>query len=73
MTELTTVVGIANIGAFVVEAIGLGFILKDSHKHPSTIVIAARAELYAALNLLLAFYEYMDDDVLSPLVGRYEK
>jgi hypothetical protein len=69
----TVVVGAANVGAFVVEAIGLGHLVKDSPKNPIVINAEARTELRKALDILLQFHKAMDDDTLSPLIERYNE
>jgi hypothetical protein len=68
-----TVVGFANIGAFVVEAFGLGHLLSSTAKGPAAIVDKAREELCAAFNILDKFHLVVDDDLLSPLVEKYER
>jgi hypothetical protein len=66
---LATTAGISTVGALVFNGIGLGHLLVKS---PATIVEEARQELSSALAILDAFHTVIDNDLMAPLVGRYD-
>jgi hypothetical protein len=68
-----TVVGVSNIGSFVIEAIGLGHLLASTAKRPAAIIEKARDELCAAFEIIDKFHVVMDNDLLTPLVEKYER
>jgi len=73
MSVIGTAANFSTIACFVVEAFGLGHILSSTAKDPDAIMEEARGELCAAFNILEKFELVVDDDLLSPLVEKYER
>jgi hypothetical protein len=73
MSGLNVAVATAAIGSFVFSGIGLSHLLKDTVKHPSTIIEEARNELSDALAILNTFQAVIQDDFTVPLFGKYKR
>jgi hypothetical protein len=67
------VVGVANIGSFLFQGVGMGHLIKKSTRHPDHIIRQARKELSSALAILSKFQEVINDDSIAPLIARYYK
>ena len=70
-TGFDIAVGASNIGAFVLQIIGLKHLRKDPDL--STLRDQARFELTQALDILDQYHTVVDDDLLAPLVARYKR
>jgi hypothetical protein len=65
------VVGAFNIGSFFLQVFGLSQLLPAKGRDMASITEQARIELCAAFKILDEFHKFVDDDILSPLVQRY--